>query len=143
MLALIEHGSVGSIQPTCQKLCKLRQLCILLILCGLCNLASFCPYIPPTRRRVHVPSCRDITLNFASGSILSIIALDMVCNERNSTSLGQKPSCIVMHFMYKNVHYANYAIYTIKWTNLKISLTLQNAERSIAVSSMEDIFEVQ
>ena len=78
-----------------------------------------------------------------TGSILSIIALDMVCNERNSTSLGQKPSCIVMHFMRKNVHYANYAVYTIELTNLKISLTLENAERSVAVSSMEDVLKVQ
>ena len=91
----------------------------------------------------NVPSCRDITLTFASGSILSIIALDIACNERNSTSLGQKPSCIVMHFMHKNVHYANYAIYIIKRKNLKISLTLENGERSIAVSSMEDVLEVQ
>ena len=72
----------------------------------------------------YVPSCRDIT--FASGSILSIIALDIACNEQNSTSLGQKPArsrpaqdylCKVHRsqrfcaFYAYNVNYAYYTIY--------------------------------
>ena len=60
LLALIEHGPVGSVQPTWRSLCKLCplcklcKLCILLVLCNLRNLAAFCPYIPPTRRRMHI-----------------------------------------------------------------------------------------